>query len=187
MIRVYVGGTLLAGTRSVMRGIGRLLVSPRFDPVSEKYDAEDGWVCKNDMGAAFGIRMKTLTTRFYDPADETETVEVRAEAAFLRATDVLVWVLDSQRARADGNRESLQRFRTSLTRLGKDPSTVPAVMVWNKQDLDELLSESEMEQIIQWPRVKQVATIATEGHGIEDVVSAIVEMVTYVRRNRSLM
>lgn len=180
MIRVYAGGTLLSGVRSVMQCMGRLILSPQFDPMLEKYGVEGGWVCKTDTNDRLCIRMKTATTRFYDPADETAT----DEAAFLRATDVLVWVLDSQRARVDANRQSLEKIWTSLTRLGKEPSAVPAVMVSNKRDLDDLLTVAEIEQLIRWPRFKQVTMVAPTGQGVEQVVIALMEMVKYARSTK---
>src|SRR5207302_2158119 len=63
----------------------------------------------------------------------------------LTGADGIVFVADSQAARADANLESLENLQDNLKEQKRDLGSVPHVIQYNKRDLVDVLSIEELE------------------------------------------
>lgn len=97
----------------------------------------------------------------------------------LQGADAVVFVVDSQRSRLQENLESLQSMRENL-RTGRGTSEdIPIVVQYNKRDLADVLSESELDQHFRFrDSIEAYPSVATEGQGVfEAFVQAVAQLV----------
>src|SRR5215218_10169104 len=84
----------------------------------------------------------------------------------LTGADGLVFVSDSQVARADANLESLENLRENLSEQGRDLSQLPLVFQHNKRDLPDLLPIEELDATLNRFAAPSVGASAKTGIGI---------------------
>ncbi|MCA8975401.1 MAG: GTPase, partial [Planctomycetes bacterium] len=85
----------------------------------------------------------------------------------LQGADAVVFVVDSQRSRLQENIESMQSMRDSLRSNSGTSEDIPIVLQYNKRDLDDLLSEAELDRAFRFrDDIEAFPTVATEGHGV---------------------
>ncbi len=83
----------------------------------------------------------------------------------LAGADAVVFVVDSQRSRLQENLESLQSMRENLAMAAA--AGIPVVMQYNKRDLDDILSEKELDQHFRFrDDIEAFPSVATEGQGV---------------------
>jgi len=120
------------------------------------------------------------------PGDDWDRFKA-AQARSLRCAAGVLFVADSQAARTDANRESLERLRAGFRFAGRDPATVPVVFALNKRDLegrgpsslargDLILSTDELREVLLWPVCDFVETSARTGTGVDAAVARLVEL-----------
>jgi signal recognition particle receptor subunit beta len=95
----------------------------------------------------------------------------------LTGADGVVFVSDSQVARADANLESLENLRENLREQGRDIGQVPLVFQHNKRDLPDLLPVAELDSILNPWGAPSMATCARTGEGTFEVLEKITEQV----------
>jgi mutual gliding-motility protein MglA len=95
----------------------------------------------------------------------------------LTGADGVVFVADSQRARAEANLESLQNLQDNLAQHGRSLAEVPHVVQYNKRDLRELVSMEELERTLNVYGVPSFATVATRGDGVYESLEAVTRAV----------
>lgn len=95
----------------------------------------------------------------------------------LTGADGVVFVADSQQARAEANLESIENLRENLQQHGRPLQDVPHVLQYNKRDLPELVSVEDLEEALNWYGVPSFATIATSGEGIFESLEAVTRAV----------
>jgi hypothetical protein len=85
----------------------------------------------------------------------------------LSGADAVVFVVDSERSRLEENIQSLESLHENLRSNGLDGRTIPLVLQYNKRDLDDVLSEAELDRHFRF-RDDLVAfpTVATEARGV---------------------
>ena len=91
----------------------------------------------------------------------------------LTGADGLVFVSDSQLARADANLESLENLRENLAEQGRDLSQLPLVFQHNKRDLSELVPLEELNATLNLWNAPSAAASAKTGLGIYEALEAI--------------
>lgn len=85
----------------------------------------------------------------------------------LQGADAVVFVVDSQRSRLQENLESLQSMRDNLRGASGTSEDIPVVLQYNKRDLSDILSESELDQQFRFRAdISAFPSVATEGHGV---------------------
>jgi signal transduction histidine kinase/signal recognition particle receptor subunit beta len=85
----------------------------------------------------------------------------------LQGADAVVFVVDSQRSRLEENVESLQSMREHLREQPGTSEDIPIVAQYNKRDLDDILTERELDQHFCFrDDVTSFPSVATEGHGV---------------------
>lgn len=97
----------------------------------------------------------------------------------LQGADAVVFVVDSQTSRLQENLESLQSMRENLRTSSGTSENVPIVVQYNKRDLDDILSEAELDRQFRFRAdIPAFPSVATEGHGVfEAFVEAAVMLV----------
>jgi signal recognition particle receptor subunit beta len=106
----------------------------------------------------------------------------------LQGADAVVFVVDSQRSRLEENLESLRSMREHLREQVGMSEDIPIIVQYNKRDLDDLLSEEELDQHFKFrDDIVTFPSVATEGHGVfEAFVEAAVTLVERKRRRAML-
>ncbi|MFO0670450.1 MAG: gliding motility protein [Polyangiaceae bacterium] len=95
----------------------------------------------------------------------------------LTGADGVVFVADAQRARAEANVESLEDLETNLSELGRSLAGVPHVLQWNKTDLDDVMSDAELDAALNRHGAPAFRTVATTGVGVSAVLDAVTRAV----------
>lgn len=93
----------------------------------------------------------------------------------LTGADGVVFVADSQSARADANLESLDNLEENLREQGRELSALPHVLQYNKRDLDEILPRHELERLLNRYGARSVPTVARLGDGVYEVLTLITQ------------
>lgn len=95
----------------------------------------------------------------------------------LTGADGVVFVVDSQRARADANIESFRNLEENLLEHGRGLDELPHVFSYNKRDLPGLVSIDDMERLLNPNGAPSFATVATTGEGVYETLEAITRAV----------
>src|SRR6185369_9935610 len=88
----------------------------------------------------------------------------------LTGADGIVFVSDSQFARADANLESLENLRENLADQGRELERIPLVFQHNKCDLPELLPMEELDNMLNPFAAPSLKTSAKTGEGIYEAL-----------------
>jgi signal recognition particle receptor subunit beta len=95
----------------------------------------------------------------------------------LTGADGIVFVADSQTARADANLESLDNLRDNLADQGRNLNDVPIVFQYNKYDLADVLSVAELDKLLNRSNAPSLATSARTGLGVYEGLEKITHAV----------
>src|SRR5512145_388082 len=95
----------------------------------------------------------------------------------LTGADGVVFVVDSQRARADANIESLRNLEENLAEHGRGLDEIPHVFSYNKRDLPALVPIDDMERLLNPRGAPSFATVSTTGEGVYESLEAITRAV----------
>ncbi len=95
----------------------------------------------------------------------------------LKGVDGVVFVADSQIARAEANQESLENLRTNLAEQQLDLDEVPYVIQYNKRDMPSIMSVEELRAMLNPTRVPDFEAVAVNGDGVFDTLKAVAKLV----------
>jgi signal transduction histidine kinase/signal recognition particle receptor subunit beta len=85
----------------------------------------------------------------------------------LSGADAVVFVVDSERSRLEENLQSLDSLKKNLVANRLDPDTIPIVLQYNKRDLDDILSEDELDKHFKFRSdLAAFPSVATDGQGV---------------------
>jgi len=98
-------------------------------------------------------------------------------AAMLRGVDGIVFVVDAQRDRMAENERSLAELTRHLSQQGRELDAIPLVLQYNKQDLANSLSKSQLDAQFNPHDIPAIAASATTGHGVTETLQRIVRSV----------
>jgi mutual gliding-motility protein MglA len=88
----------------------------------------------------------------------------------LKGADALVFVADSDPARAQENLECYRQVRTLLKSYGTDPDAAPMVFQWNKRDAENAIPEEELKRLLDIGDRPAFSATATTGQGVFDTL-----------------
>jgi signal recognition particle receptor subunit beta len=91
----------------------------------------------------------------------------------LTGADGVVFVSDSQAARADANLESLENLKENLNEQGRDITRLPIVFQHNKLDLPDLLPVAELDSMLNPFGAPSLPTCAVTGEGVYEGLERI--------------
>ncbi len=95
----------------------------------------------------------------------------------LTGSDGIVFVSDSQIARADANLESLDNLRDNLADQGRNVADMPLVFQHNKRDLPDVLPMEELDRMLNRWRAPSLPASAKTGLGVYETLERITQVV----------
>jgi signal recognition particle receptor subunit beta len=93
----------------------------------------------------------------------------------LAGADAVVFVADSQRQLFKENTQAFENMKVNLLANRLVPEKVPLVLQWNKQDLQDLSSEAELQKALNFWGRKSFKAVAARGEGVLETFVAIVQ------------
>lgn len=85
----------------------------------------------------------------------------------LSGADAVVFVVDSETSRLEENLQSLESLKENLALNGLDPDSIPLVLQYNKRDLEDVLTEAELDGHFRFrDELVGFPSVATEGRGV---------------------
>ena len=106
-----------------------------------------------------------------------QVVHDATRKAVLSRADGVVFVADSQQSQGVNNSEAFQNLEENVSRVGLDFETLPLVVQFNKRDLPNILTESEIAErwaAAPWPLV---LASALDGAGIKETFIQLLQAV----------
>lgn len=138
-----------------------------FDFLPVRIPSQDGPLDATARGMSVRLQLFTVPGQVYYNA---------TRKLVLTGADGVVFVADSQEARSDSNVESLDNLVDNLREQKRELAEVPHVLQYNKRDLDDVLPVPELERLLNRYGAPSVATTATKGHGVYDVLGLITRL-----------
>jgi signal recognition particle receptor subunit beta len=125
-----------------------------------------------DLGTVRGFR-----TRFHLYTVPGQVFYDASRKLILKGVDGVVFVADSQRARAESNVESLQNLDKNLREQGYDLAVLPYVLQLNKRDLPTAMAADEMYQQLNIKGEPTFEAVAPQGVGVFETLKAVAKLV----------
>src|SRR5512138_3907321 len=95
----------------------------------------------------------------------------------LRGVDGVVFCADSQLTRMDANVESLENLRINLREQGYDPDKIPMTLQYNKRDLPNVASVSELHALLNHRNAPEFESSALTGAGVFETLKSIIRLI----------
>jgi len=121
--------------------------------------------------------VKGFKTRFHLYTVPGQVYYSLTRRAVLTSADGVVFVADSQQGKMDENIESLKDLDDNLKFHKKGLETVPFVLQYNKRDMNNLLSVSELEAALNTYNVPAFESSAVVGNGVMETLTACCKLV----------
>ncbi len=121
-----------------------------------------------DLGTVHGFR-----TRFHLYTVPGQILYERTRLAVLNGADGIVFVVDSQAEKFEENVQSIAELDMHMRRIGKDISTFPLIMQWNKRDMPNVLPVPVLDRYLNRRRVPSFEAVASAGKGVFATLRAI--------------
>ena len=117
--------------------------------------------------------IRGFKTRFHLYTVPGQTFYEASRKLILRGVDGIVFVADSQVDRMEANLESSEGLEENLKEQGYDINTLPLVFQWNKRDLPNVISVSELSSKINRWQAPEFEAVAIEGRGVFETLKMI--------------
>lgn len=121
-----------------------------------------------DLGTVHNFRV-----RFHLYTVPGQILYERTRQAVLNGVDGIVFVVDSQAEKFEENVQSITELEMNLRRLGKDLSSFPFVIQWNKRDMPSALPVPVLERYLNRRRVPSFEAVAANGKGVYATLRSI--------------
>jgi mutual gliding-motility protein MglA len=121
--------------------------------------------------------VKGFTTRFHLYTVPGQVFYNATRKMVLKGVDGVVFVADSQKEKLNDNIDSLKNLEENLNEYGKSIKTIPFVFQFNKRDLNEIDTPSELNRRLNELGYPSIEAIATIGNGVMETLSSISRMV----------
>jgi len=125
-----------------------------------------------DLGEIRGFK-----TRFHLYTVPGQVYYNASRRLILKGVDGIVFVADSQAARAEANIESMHNLYENLETYGYDLETIPFAIQYNKRDLEDIVPVEDLRAQINPLGVPDFEGIAIEGSGVFETLSVVSKMV----------
>lgn len=93
----------------------------------------------------------------------------------LKGADAVVFVADSQKEMEDQNIESFNNMRENLQVNNIDPDDIPVVFQYNKRDIQDVRSVSDLNNDLNRDHVPYFEAVAVEGKGVKETFNKITD------------
>lgn len=117
--------------------------------------------------------IRGFKTRFHLYTVPGQVVYDASRKLILKGLDGVIFVADSQVERMDENIESLRNLEKNLEQQGYDIREIPLIMQYNKRDLPNVASLSEMRSILNPYNATEIEGCASEGKGVFESLKTV--------------
>jgi len=121
--------------------------------------------------------IRGFKTRFHLYTIPGQTFYDTSRDFILKGVDGIVFVVDSQPERMEENIESFEMLEASIRRLGYDINQLPIVYQYNKRDLDNTVSITELEATFNPNGKPYLEATSSNGVGVTETLEKITELV----------
>lgn len=97
----------------------------------------------------------------------------------LKGADAVVFVADSQEALREQNVESYQNMLDNLNGNNIDPAEIPIVLQYNKRDLKDIMSERDMDALLNADGHETINAEAVNGTGVDDTFRLVTQLLLF--------
>jgi signal recognition particle receptor subunit beta len=94
----------------------------------------------------------------------------------LRGADAVVFVASSQKGMRQENIDSLKNMWENLSSNNLDPETIPTVIQYNKRDLPDIDTISELNSYLNFKKYPYTEGIAIEGIGVKETFKLVTKL-----------
>jgi signal recognition particle receptor subunit beta len=122
------------------------------------------------LSSGYSIKLKLFTV-------PGQVIHAATRRVVLAGADGVVFVADSQRTMSRANNEFWKGMRQYLRDNGIDPQTIPAVIQFNKRDLEGIRTDDELEQIRRRGNEPVYTAVAIRGEGVLETLNGLLELV----------
>ena len=173
-LKVVYYGPALGGKTTCLQYIHRVMDPQRRTKLYALNTASDRTLFFDLLGLDLGrVRGYQLLVQLYTVPGQVHYNATRR--AVLAGADGVVFVADAQRSQLTANRESLAGMAENLRANGLNPDEIPLVIMYNKQDLPDLLTAGALEDALNPRRAPSFPSVATTGTGVLTAFAAIAE------------
>jgi mutual gliding-motility protein MglA len=95
-----------------------------------------------------------------------QAVHTSTRRLVLQGVDGVVFVADSQRCESENNGSSFIDLKQNMKQNGVEIGSVPVVIQFNKRDLPDVITDSELKELAQRGREPVFLAVAAEGDGV---------------------
>lgn len=117
--------------------------------------------------------IRGFKTRFHLYTVPGQVVYDASRKLILKGLDGVIFVADSQIERMDENVESLRNLERNLEQQGYDIKEIPLIMQYNKRDLPNVASLSEMRSVLNPYNATEIEGCASEGKGVFESLKTV--------------
>jgi signal recognition particle receptor subunit beta len=121
--------------------------------------------------------VKGYKTRFHLYTVPGQTFYEISRQFILKGVDGIVFVADSQVERMEANIESFDQLKLALGRQGYDWERIPLVLQYNKRDVPDSVSVSELEATLNPTQRPYFEAVASKGQGVMETLQGICQAV----------
>jgi mutual gliding-motility protein MglA len=117
--------------------------------------------------------IRGFKTRFHLYTVPGQVVYDASRKLILKGLDGVIFVADSQNERMDENREALKNLEKNLEQQGYDIREIPLIMQYNKRDLPNAASMSDLRSALNFYNAPEFEATASEGRGVFDSLKSV--------------
>lgn len=172
---VYYGPAMSGKTTNLLRlhdlistdGRGELMVMDTKDDRTIYFDLLPFFLVAPD---GLKIKLKVYTVPGQVCHDATRK-------AVLARADGVAFIADSRISESANNAESFENLEKNVAFVGLDIENLPLVIQFNKRDLEDIISDDEIEKRWSATGLRVIKASAIEGWGVIDTFRALLEQV----------
>ncbi len=173
-IKIVYYGPAVGGKTTCLQHIHRVTDPQRRTKLYSLNTASDRTLFFDLLSLNLGrIRGFRLTLQLYTVPGQVQYNATRRTV--LSGADGVVFVADSHVDQRDANLESLENLWENMDAIGLDRRTIPVVLQYNKRDLDDIQTVSEMNAVLNPDERPVFPSVATTGEGVLDAFATIGE------------
>lgn len=117
--------------------------------------------------------IRGFKTRFHLYTVPGQVVYDASRKLILKGLDGVIFVADSQNERMEENREALHNLEKNLEQQGYDIHEIPLIMQYNKRDLPNAASLSELRSALNSYNAPEFEATASEGRGVFESLKSV--------------
>lgn len=122
-------------------------------------------------------RIKGYTVRFHLYSVPGQVFYDASRKLVLQGADGVVFVADSQPARAEANMESLENFHHNMEHLGLNHGDIGYVIQYNKRDAPEAMALEQMQADLNQQGAPHYLAAAVNGDGVFETLKGLAKQV----------